>query len=132
MDRAQLLNIASRLLEWLNAPPNLDALHGLVSPDIIFPNPYPHRYQGIEGLILVMEKTHKASSDVKMTVIDTTVDETEMNVVLQTECTGTHEGLLQLSSKVDDSEWLGVQGTGKKFSFQGFISCKVRRCYYER
>jgi len=97
MDRAQLLNIASRLLEWLNAPPNLDALHGLVSPDIIFPNPYPNRYQGVEGLILVMEKTHKASSDVKMTIIDTTVDETEKSVVFQIECTGTHEGLLQSS-----------------------------------
>jgi len=93
MDRAQLLNIATRFLEWLNAPPNLDALHGLVSPDIIFPNPYPNRYQGLEGLILIMEKTHKASSDVKMTITDTTVDETEMNVVIQAESTGTHEGL---------------------------------------
>jgi hypothetical protein len=121
MDRAQLLNIATRLLEWLNAPPNLDALHGLVSPDIIFPNPYPHRYQGLEGLILVMEKTHKASSDVKMTIRDTTIDETEKSVVLQTECTGTHEGLLQLSQKLTIVNGLVSRERGRSFLSKGLF-----------
>ena len=80
-------------------------------------------------MVLVMEKTHKASSDVKMTIIDTTVDEIEMNVVFQTECTGTHEGLLQMSSKADHSEWLGVQGTGKKVALP---SGKLKFLVYSR
>jgi len=118
MDRAQLLNVATRLLDWLNSPPNIEGLDGLVSPDIVFPNPYPGREQGLEGLITVMVKTHKASPDVKMTPIDTTVDETESNVIFQIECTGTHLGLQDSRLKLTKVNGLVFREQGRNSVFK--------------
>ena len=93
MNRDQLLDIATRLLAWINATPVEESkLEALAAKDIVVPIPYPGTTADFAGLVHVTTKIHEVSPDWKMTLTQAVVDEKESRVVFLLRSTGTQEG----------------------------------------
>jgi hypothetical protein len=92
MSRANLLDVATRMIEWINTTPvDASSLEGIVKKDVVVPIPYPGSSADFQGLVDVTEKIKVSSPDFKMTITDSIVDETG-KVVLKINCTGTQTG----------------------------------------
>jgi hypothetical protein len=92
MSRAQLLDVATRLIQWINtASADASSLATIAKQDVVVPIPYPGSTPDFQGLVAVTEKIHGASPDFNMAITDSIIDETG-KVVLKLNCTGTQAG----------------------------------------
>lgn len=92
MSRAQLLDVATRLIQWINTTTvDTSSLATIIKPDIVVPIPYPGSTPDFQGLVATTEKIHGASPDFNMAIVDSIIDETG-KVVLLLNCTGTQTG----------------------------------------
>ena len=92
MSRAQFLDAATRLIQWINTSSvDASALAKIVKEDVVVPIPYPGSTPDFQGLVAVTEKIHSASPDFNMAITDSIVDDTG-KVVVQLNCTGTQAG----------------------------------------
>lgn len=90
MNRAQLLDVATRMIGWINTTPmDKSKLAGVLAEDVVIPIPYPGSTPDFAGLVGVVDKIHGASPDFKMEIRESIVDETDNKVVLLLNTTGT-------------------------------------------
>jgi len=93
MSRDQLVDVATRLIKWINtAPFDPEPLVSLAKPDVAVPIPYPGSTPDYNGLLAVTKQIHDAAIDFKMAIRQMVVDETESSVVMLLNCTGVHAG----------------------------------------
>ena len=97
MNRAQLLDVATRMIEWINTT-HVDAskLANTIAENVVVPIPYPGSTPDFAGLVATTEKIHGASPDFKMEITQSIVDETDCKVVLLANTTGTQTGYVLL------------------------------------
>ena len=95
MSREKLLDIASKLLGWVNAHSSDPAeLKSIVADDLVITMPVPGQTPDLAGFLEYQKTACKASSDFKLTLLKAVADEVESTVVHFLEITGTHEAYL--------------------------------------
>lgn len=103
MNRERLLDVADRLLAWINTPKvDAEALKTVVSPGLHVPIPYPGCTPDFAGLVTLTEGIYAASPDFKMQLVDTIVDVEDCKVVRLLNATGTQAGYNPLLSFLAD------------------------------
>jgi hypothetical protein len=97
MSREKLLDIASKLLGWVNAHSSDPAeLKSIVADDLVVTIPIPGQTPDLAGFLGYQKMACKASSDFKLTLLKAVADEVECTVVHFLEISGTHEGYLSI------------------------------------
>jgi hypothetical protein len=95
MNRAQLLDVATRYVAWLDKNPSDAAtLATLMTRDITIRVAYPGATPTFEGSVKFMESLHAAIPDIKFTILDNCIDEVQSSVALLVNVAGTHEGYI--------------------------------------
>lgn len=93
MNRDQLLDRYTRLLQWINTTPvDESALSSLVAPDIVVPLPYPGATPDYAGLITTTTKVHESQAGWKMELVHATVDDVQCVVIGLLKVSGVHVG----------------------------------------
>ena len=126
MKRDKLSEIATSVLEWLNAPEiDTTSLRTILSRAVSVPYPVPGTEGSYEGLVDLTRKCRSAFPDYKMSLKKLVIDESGNTVVMLVNLTGTQTGYRPLSRGTDNSEWMGIPATGKKFDTHGFMKMKI-------
>jgi hypothetical protein len=93
MNREQLLDVANRLIAWINATQfDPEALATIAAKNVVVPIPYPGSTPDYAGVLAIIKKTHEAASEYKLELKDSIVDEKESKVVVLVQCTGIQTG----------------------------------------
>jgi hypothetical protein len=126
MSRDKLIQVATNFIAWVSKPVDAEALSEFISKDVKVPICYPGTTPDYAGLLAMTQAAHVAAPDLKITIKDMVVDEVASAVVILIDITGTHVKYLPNTSyQVNNSEWLGIPGTGKTFNTLDFVMIKV-------
>ena len=93
MNREQLLAISDCFFKWIAThSESEEELSNCVAKDVVVPTPAPGISPDFAGLLQEQRMVSSASSDFKMTALQTFVDEAQSTVIYHFQVTGTHTG----------------------------------------
>jgi len=93
MKRDKFSEIATSVLEWLNAPEiDTTSLPTILSPAVSVPYPVPGTEGSFEGLLDLHRKSRAAFTDYNMSLEKLVIDESDNTAVMLVNLTGTQTG----------------------------------------
>jgi len=118
MNRAQLLDVATRYVAWLNKnPSDAGTVATIMARNITHIVPYPGATPTFEGSVEFMKSLHTAFPDVRFTILNRCADEVESSVTVQLSVVGTHEGYaFRLMSPIMVGPGLALKGRGRRLT----------------
>ena len=126
MNRAQLLDAATRLIAWINtAPVDASKLAHIMAENVVVPIPYPGSTPDFAGLVATTEKIHGASPDFKMTIRESIIDESDCKVVLLANATGTQEKYVLLRDMLTPANGSGFLEAGRNSIITGLCMSRL-------